>query len=55
MSVLTPAELTSLSTTDSMLAHISTAAYAYTQGLRETLAIANLANSVESIIGMIPV
>jgi len=52
LSVLTPDELAIL--TDP-LAQVSKAAYAYSQGLRQALAIANLANAVESIIGMIPV
>jgi hypothetical protein len=36
------------------LAVVAKAAYTYSLSLRQTLAVANLANSVESIIGMIP-
>ena len=36
------------------LAVVAKAAYSYSQGLRQALAVANLANSVESIIGMLP-
>jgi hypothetical protein len=34
---------------------LANAAATYTTGLREALAIANLANAVESVIGMLPV
>jgi hypothetical protein len=37
------------------LGTLARAAAKYTSGLRETLAIANLANSTESILGMLPV
>lgn len=47
--VLTPAELEA-DTTGSL----ATVAYDYTLTLRQTLAIANLANAAESTIGMIP-
>lgn len=50
--VLTPEELASVT---GPLAGVAKAAYAYSQGLRQTLAVANLANAAESIIGMIPV
>lgn len=40
---------------DGPLGTLANAASTYTTGLREALAIANLANSVESIIGMLPV
>jgi len=40
---------------DGPLGTSATMAYTYSQGLREALAIANLANAVESIIGMLPV
>jgi hypothetical protein len=36
------------------LKSVAKAAYEYSQVLREALAVANLANSVESIIGMLP-
>jgi hypothetical protein len=52
LSVLTPDELANVS---GPLAQVATAAYEYSQGLRQALAVANLANAVESIIGMIPV
>lgn len=52
LQVLTPRELQFVS---GPLAEVSRMAYAYSQGLREVLAIANLANSVESAIGMLPV
>jgi len=51
LSVLTPDELANVS---GPLASVADAAYAYSQGLRQALALANLANAVESIIGMIP-
>jgi hypothetical protein len=50
--VLTPDELKYVS---GPLAPIAKGAYDYTQALREGLAVANLANGVESIIGMLPV
>jgi hypothetical protein len=37
------------------LGSLANTAYSYSQGLREALAIANLANAVTSIIGMLPV
>jgi hypothetical protein len=52
--VLTPAELTAASTDDDVLGNLATIAYSYTLTLRQTLALANLANAAESIIGMIP-
>lgn len=52
LKVLTPEELKYV---DGPLGTLANAASTYTQGLREALAIANLANSVESIIGMLPV
>jgi hypothetical protein len=51
LQVLTPEELKFVS---GPLADIANVAYTYSQGLRQALAIANLANSVESIIGMLP-
>lgn len=51
LKVLTPDELAVVT---GPLAGIAKAAYAYSQGLRQVLAVANLANAVESIIGMIP-
>ena len=52
LKVLTPDELNSVRGT---LAPIAKAGYKYTQTLREALAIANLGNAVESIIGMLPI
>lgn len=52
LTVLTPRELQAA--TDE-LAEIARGAYAYTDAARQVLAIANLANAAESIIGMIPV
>jgi hypothetical protein len=52
--VLTPAELTAASTDDDVLGSLASVAYCYTLGLRQVLAVANLANAAESIIGMIP-
>ncbi|WP_295386975.1 hypothetical protein [uncultured Thiodictyon sp.] len=51
LAVLTPKELQYVA---GPLADIARGAYVYSQGLREALAIANLANSAESIIGMLP-
>ncbi len=51
LNVLSQEELNDLSGT---LATLANAANTYTQGLRAALAIANLANSATSIIGMIP-
>ena len=52
--VLTPAELVAASADDDVLASLATIAYTYTLTLRQALAVANLANAAESIIGMIP-
>ena len=52
LKVLTPPELQYV---DGPLGTLANAAAKYTSGLREALAIANLSNSVESIIGMLPV
>lgn len=49
--VLTPEELTFVT---GPLQDIAQGAYTYSQLLRQALAIANLANSVEDIIGMLP-
>jgi hypothetical protein len=49
--VLTKRELQNVS---GPLATVANTAYDYSQGLREALAIANLANAAESIIGMLP-
>jgi hypothetical protein len=49
--VLTPKELQYVT---GPLADIAKGSAVYSQGLRQALAIANLANSVESIIGMLP-
>ncbi|MEG4318618.1 MULTISPECIES: hypothetical protein [unclassified Microcoleus] len=50
--VLTPEELKFV-TGD--LSEIAKGAYTYSQGLRQALAIANLGNAAESIIGMLPI
>src|ERR1039458_7804949 len=52
LKVLTSPELQYV---DGPLGTLANAAASYTAGLREALAIANLANSAESIIGMLPV
>jgi hypothetical protein len=52
LKVLTPPELQFV---NGPLGTLANAASSYTTGLREALAIANLANAVESIIGMLPV
>jgi hypothetical protein len=51
LQVLTPEELKFVT---GPLADIANVAYKYSQGLRQVLAVANLANAVESIIGMLP-
>jgi|SRR5579871_982172 len=51
LTVLTPDELLSVT---GPLAPIANAAYAYSQLERQVFATANLANAVESIIGMLP-
>jgi hypothetical protein len=40
---------------DGPLGSLANTAYSFSQGLREALALANLANAVESIIGMLPI
>jgi hypothetical protein len=52
--VLTPAELTAASADGDVLGKLASVAYGYTLTLRQTLAVANLGNAAESIIGMIP-
>jgi len=52
--VLTPAELVAASADDDVLGSLATIAYTYTLTLRQALAVANLANATESVIGMIP-
>jgi hypothetical protein len=54
LKVLTPAELVGAFADDDVLANLATIAYTYTLTLRQELAVANLANAAESIIGMIP-
>jgi hypothetical protein len=49
--VLNPDEVTALS--DS-LKQVATVAYDFSQAFRQTMALANLANAAESIIGMLP-
>jgi hypothetical protein len=52
LSVLTPDEVQALT---GPLKEVAKVAYKYSQGLRQALAVANLANSAESIIGLLPV
>ena len=52
--VLTPAELVAASAGGDVLGNLATVAYNYTLTLRQALALANLANATESVIGMIP-
>jgi hypothetical protein len=52
LKVLTPRELKFVT---GVLGTVANAAYSYSQALRQGLAIANLANAAESIIGMLPV
>jgi hypothetical protein len=52
--VLTPAELAAASADGDVLANLATIAYTYTLTLRQGLAVANLGNAAESIIGIIP-
>jgi hypothetical protein len=40
---------------DGPLGSLANTAYGYSQGLRQALALANLANAAESIIGMLPI
>lgn len=54
LSVLTPAELSAAHADNDVLASVASVAYYYTLTLRQGLALANLANAGESIIGMIP-
>ena len=51
MQVLTPRELQYVS---GPLAEVARVAYTYSKGLREALAVANLANATEAMIGMLP-
>jgi hypothetical protein len=50
--VLTPDEIKVVT---GPLSEVASLAYKYTQGLRQALALANLGESVESIIGMLPI
>jgi hypothetical protein len=52
LTVLTPAQLDADSS--DILSSLGSVAYNYTLSLRQALAVANLANAAESIIGMIP-
>lgn len=52
LTVLTPDQLKAVT---GPLAGIAKDAYVYSQGLRQALAVANLANAAESIIGMLPI
>jgi hypothetical protein len=49
--VLTPDEIVAI---QDSLQQVAQTAYEYSQGLRQALALANLANAAESIIGMLP-
>jgi len=55
--VLTPNDLVGLDgdPADGLLVDIAKGCYAFTRGQKEVLATANLANSVESIINMLPI
>ena len=52
LKVLTPEELVFVS---GPLGGLANAAYTFSQGLRQALALANLANAAESVIGMLPI
>jgi hypothetical protein len=52
--VLTPAELHAAEAGQDFLGQLATVAYQYTLTLRRSLAVANLGNAAESVIGMIP-
>jgi hypothetical protein len=52
LQVLTPDELNAVT---GPLAEIAKIAYTYSQGLRQALAAANLANAADAILGMLPV
>jgi hypothetical protein len=54
LSVLTPAQLVAAKDDHDVLAKLAKVAYDYTLTLRQTLALANLANAEQSIVGMIP-
>jgi hypothetical protein len=54
LSVLTPAQLVAAQVDHDVLAKFAKVAYDYTLTLRQTLALANLANAEQSIVGMIP-
>ncbi len=51
MDVLTPAEVTAL---QDALSQVASVAYTYSQAFRQAMALANLANTVESVLGMLP-
>jgi hypothetical protein len=53
--VLTPAELQAAASANDPLAKLGKVAYDYSQNERQVFALANLANAVESIVGMLPV
>lgn len=52
LAVLTPDEVVAI---QDSLKDVAKVAYEYSQGLRQALALANLANAAESIIGMLPI
>lgn len=54
LQVLTPEELNVINEQDA-LTGIAKGAYKYSQGLRQALAVANLGNAADSILGMLPV
>jgi hypothetical protein len=51
LQVLTPDELNAVT---GPLADIAKVAYTYSQGLRQALAVANLANATDSVLGLLP-
>jgi hypothetical protein len=52
LTVLTPDELAAV---QGSMAGVAQAAYSYTLGLKQTQAIANLAESAAGIVGMLPI
>ncbi|HUA27941.1 MAG TPA: hypothetical protein VMC03_03585 [Streptosporangiaceae bacterium] len=54
LAVLTPAELVAAKSDHDVLANLATVAYTYTLSLRQALAVANLGNAAQSVVGMIP-
>lgn len=54
LKVMTPTELKAAGADGDVLSKLATVAYTYTLGVRQAAAAANLANSAQSIIGMLP-